>query len=434
MPKNKDKNKGARILREEANAAATKPKRRLNGVVIFIAAFVAAALLLGVVIGIISIVKHAGAVVEFNGMAMDGEVASFFVSLCKIPYLQQVWKDGADPDKEGFWQSEKEPGVTYAQDFELYAFDFLKEIVAAAYIFDSYSSLTSADRQFVKSIAEQKLDLMADGDIDKFNEMAAAHGFDYDSYNDALIIYYKSICAFEAMMGTDASKIAYDTKICDAFLKEYSHVSLIFVRTENKLVTQDDGSEITVALDAEEKAKREALVADMRAALDALEAGVDGKMTPEAFEQWLIASEDSGEWISTGYYFHPEARATKEFDSQFDGVVDKAYEMKIGEFGEIITTLTYDTGELDENSKPIKKEETVHVFMYKYSPANSAYTDKDMAEHWFSDFYVNAAGYIYNNTLTSIMDQVKAGGNTSFDYASVEHLVELLPSFGSDEG
>ena len=100
MPKNKDKNKGARILREEANAAATKPKRRLNGVVIFIAAFVAAALLLGVVIGIISIVKHAGAVVEFNGMAMDGEVASFFVSLCKIPYLQQVRKDGADPDKE----------------------------------------------------------------------------------------------------------------------------------------------------------------------------------------------------------------------------------------------------------------------------------------------------------------------------------------------
>ena len=58
-----------------------------------------------------------------------------------------------------------------------------------------------------------------------------------------------------------------DSSACATYLSEYSHVSLIFIRTEDKLLTFDDGSTAVHSLDADERAKKQEIIEKIRTAI-----------------------------------------------------------------------------------------------------------------------------------------------------------------------
>lgn len=405
-----------------------KKTKKNKAVIIFISVFVGIVIALGATVGIISAVKHANAVVSYNGTSMDREVASFFVSLYKVDYLREVRGEGENPNREGFWESEYKDGKTYGEDFSERAKNYLKEILVACYIFDSHRTLTDDEEEKIEKVCSEVLHKMGN-DEDKFNSEAEKHGFDYDSFCDAVKLYYKSMYAFDALYGEGGEGIVSNATVCGSYLNEYTHVSMIVVRTQTKLVNGDNDY-----LDSAEATEREALIAKMHAAMDAYATDSAGKMTTDAFENWLAGNNESGtEWRETGFYFHPNAEMTEEFKTALPGVVEKAYEMDMYTFAEVETTVDIEIDD-DTLEDGILKEK-VHVFLYKYPVTDKAYNNSELREVWLSDFFIDAAAYLYTSTLNEYIEDVADGGFADeFDYVSIEHNIDFIPRFAGADG
>ena len=90
-------------------------KKRINrGLIVFIAIFLCAVIIFGIVFGVIAAVRHKNAVVIYQGITMDKEGASFFASYYKTQYMNALISTGVEAaDSEWFWNSEYEKGKTY---------------------------------------------------------------------------------------------------------------------------------------------------------------------------------------------------------------------------------------------------------------------------------------------------------------------------------
>ncbi len=393
--------------------------KKNRAVIIFICVFLAAVIILGAVLGIISAVRYSNAVVAYNGVTVNHKIAAYFVSRLKVDYLSEhTGNDNGD-----FWNSEYRDGVTYGEDFERLAEQHLKEIAVMNYMFDSIRSLTADEKDVIKNTAEEILSLQAGGSVEKFNEIAEKYGFDYDSFCDATEMYYKAAYAFDVLYGSEGINISQDATVCGSYLNEYSHVSLIFVRERTKLKEGSEGeSERNVYLDANELAERDEYIKKLNTALDAYKNGKDGQMSAESFEIWLMDEENSAtKWRNTGYYFHKDAAATKEFSERYPGIAEKAYEMELYSFDKLELTASVEMEDGTEIS------EKMHIFMYKYPVANGAYADKEMLEYWFSDFYGNASVHLYLKLLEEYSAAATLGGyGDKFDYVGVAENEEIV--------
>ena len=227
---------------------------------------------------------------------------------------------------------------------------------------------------------------------------------------------YKASCAFAAMYGEGGINISADSVVCGSYLQEYTHVSLLFLRESTRL-ENDENRYLT----EEERAENAALLAKYNAAYEAYLSGGDGALTATAFEKWLTESHDSGDYITSGYYFHPDAETTAEFDSAVPGIVELAYELDMYEFSR--TTIKIPLAVDD-----VEIEETVHVFLYRYPPVTGAYLDSDMSETWFSDFYSDVAVHFYDKNLAEIIAKVEAGGSyDDVDITKIATNTEFVP-------
>lgn len=387
--------------------------RKNKAIPIFIAAFLAAVLIFGAVLGVISITKSARAVVAYEGVTMDKGVAAFFLSRFKVEYLALLLAGGESyaDDTEEFWSSEYKDGVTHGQRYVEMARKYLQEVVVAAYLFDRYSSLTSSDKEKIAKTVDEVLTYHADGDKEKFETEARQYGFDYDSFVEAAELLYKANRAFTVIYGSDGSRISSDPAACEEYLSEYSHVKLLFVRTEDKLTTDVNGDEVIVPFDEEEKAERNRRLAEIRAALDALENDADGQMTPESFEHYLDEyGEGDSSMDAIGYYFHKNASATKEMAEEFPELVEQALSMEKGSYAEVEVSIGV-------------------CFIYKYDVTAGAYAS-DALEIWFSDFYSHAAVNMYIKSINALTPdaQIKEKFD-ELDALSIPRNTVFVPKF-----
>ena len=397
--------------------------RGKSSLVIFIGVFLALALIFSATLGIISAVKGAASVVSYEGITMDKSVASFFVSRFKVEYISALRKSGVNAaDTEAFWASKDDTGATYGEKFNTLAVQYLKEIVATAYLFDRYSGLKKEDKEVIKATCRDVLEYQANGDKAVFNDMAAPYGFDYDSFCDAVELLYKSTSSYSVIYGADGTGIYNDNASCEEYLSEYSHVQLIFIRTEQKLTTDDEGKSVLVDLTDAERAERLALIETLSAAIDAIKTGSDGQMTPAMFEIYLDGRYNDGDtsMTSTGYYFHEDAETTKEFAEAFPEVVKAALEMKRGEFDKVKTSV-------------IDKDNLIGMegvcFIYKYAPTSGAYKTASL-ETWFSDFYSNASEHLFVESVASLIADARTTDRLAeLDIVAIPKNTELVPRF-----
>ena len=394
-----------------------------RALIAFVSALLSIALLLGATLGIIAIVKSAGSVVSYEGITMNKKTAAFFVSRFKVEYISALRSSGVNAtDTEAFWGEKDDTGVTYGERFRTLAEQYLKEIVATAYLFDRYSKFTKEDKERVEKTCLDVLEYQSGGDEDAFNEKAAQYGFDYDSFCDAVELLYKSTSSYSAIYGADGTGIYSDVASCEKYLAEYSHVQFIFIRTEKKLTKDSNGNAVLVDLTEEEKAERMELIATLSAAIDAQKTDSDGQMTPAMFEIYLDAKYNDGDTSmnSTGYYLHENSETTAEFAEAFPEVVKTALEMENGQFEKVLT-------------KTVDGDNLIGMdavcFIYKYAPVPDAYKTPTL-ERWFSDFYSDASEKLFVDSVSTLIKNAKTTDKLSeLDIVAIPKNTELVPRF-----
>ena len=390
-------------------------KKKNNFLKIFVCSFVAVVLVFGLVLGIIMMVNDANAVVSFEGVTMDEEVTSFFVTLNKNQYIRVLNSSQVEDvsDNHFFWNRDAGAGKTYGQLLIEDTKKFISLVMVTNYIFDSQRGLTSEDERRISNAVASVLDLKAGGNVDKFNEKAQKCGFSYDSFEEAVTMLYK----YAIVMNVNGVNLSEADK--KAHIEEYTHVKLLFIRTESTFRVDSDGNRV-VGNDGYEmheytEAEKAAVAADIeeiRKAIAISGTGVDGGMSELMFNTFLKKYKNDGStsMVNSGYYFSEDEKFTSVFKQQYSDIVETALEMSVGEYAE--AEFAYGT-----------------CFIYKYK-SDVADLNNSNLSGCFDNFYSTLMLEYFDKTLSAIGEDVEF--KPEYDDIKIFDLwcnSELVPSF-----
>ena len=384
---------------EKPTAVSGEAKRKNKPLIIFISAFLSAVLILGIVLISVMGVRSSRAVVEYDGLTMDMETVSYFASYYKCRYMSILSRSGVENvlDQPAFWNtvakdSDKTYGELLAEGVELY----IRQVMAAAYLFDNYATLGAEDRDAIKESAKDVLNYSeAEGDKKLFNKHVSIYGFDYSSFKKAAEFLYKASLVKNIIYGQNGANLKNFPDLCEEYLSEYTHVKLLYIRTETKYVYDQNGNRevdengfyVTAPLNEDEKAERLSIIEKIRSYINATANGGESEMTSELFETYIKKYDElDSKLYQDGYYFHENSSFTANFPKGHREVIEKAYSMEIESYDE----LKHDTGV---------------YFIYKYAPTSGIYTTS-ISEVCFTDFYTDLASKLFDESLNEIGKEV----------------------------
>ena len=294
---------------------------------------------------------------------------------------------------------------------------YIRALVSSANVFLTYSSYTKADEASVVATTSDILKYYADNSEKEFNRVAEKYGFDYDDFCAAAELLYQSGKAKTVIYGDSGETLAYSAEECEKYFETYSHVSLLFIRTEEvfetddegNLVYGDDGDVLTREMTEEEKAERMAMIDKLTAAIESKKTGGDYQITPQMFELYLEKSDGDADMHDKGYYFNENASATQEFATEFPEIVSTALEMELYDYAKVDCSIGV-------------------CFIYKYDLTDGAYTDSENV--FFSDFYADAANYLYEDILGTFSPEIRVKDKFyETDYSAIPILSEYTISW-----
>lgn len=362
--------------------------------IVFVSVFLAIVLSVGGVLGISVALKNARAVVRYENVTADEGAVRYLASYYKMLYLRSLNSAGISAfDGEEFWNSISEEGKSYGEHFEEGFREYLASLIAANNIFLSYSKYTPEDKYRVAATVEEILKYKANNSVSDFNSMAEPYGFDHDDFSNAAALLYKAERAKEILYGINGENLKSFPEECAKYYETYSHVSLIFIRTEQvfeydeegKLVYDEEGNVRLRDLTEDERAERQGIIDTLTCAIEAKKNGENMQITPTMFENFLAKSDSDKTMNDVGYYFHGNANATREFAEAFPEVVEASLAMDKYEYRRVDCSIGV-------------------CFIYKYDLADKAYSDSDNV--FFSDFYSDASDYLYGDIIETLSDYV----------------------------
>ena len=392
------KNKTKRVSKKEERAAKLPPVLK-NPLALTVVLTLLVLIIFGAIGGSVIGVRNSRALISHGGTRVEASAAAYLATTYKSTYLNYLWRNGvlyADDTTE-FWAEEADDGVTYGEHLRHETEQYLRQIVAGAYQFDRNFTLSKEDKRLIKDTALDLLSNVAGGDKRRFNEIGAPMGFDYNGFVDAITLLYKSEQAQLRLYGNGGSVLAsgaYPAE-CNKYYSTFAYTKLLFIRTDyeyetdekGEYIRDEGGNYVTRPLTNEEKSERETDIAEIRAAIRALEEGGDDQMN-EGFFNSMLARYNFDDYTLTGYFFAPAASYTQGFASEVSAeVVDEAYGMQIGEFSEVDT-------------------EYGLCFIYRGEPVANGYKSSTY-EVFFSDFYSDASNYLYLDAIVALSESVK---------------------------
>lgn len=388
--------------------------------IVFVSVFLALAVILAAVLGIVSGVKKSQAVAIYKGQSMNVEVASFFASYYKYTYMTLLKNSGVleVEDSPGFWNSEASDGKKYIDYLSEGTEEYIKQVLVGNYLYDRYGRLTSDEKDKITKAVDELVEFRADGSRKKFNELVVGYGFDYASLCDAAKMLYKASTAQKMIYGNNGENVANFPTRAAEYLAEYSHVKLLFIRTNDKFVYEngkrvkgDDGNYLLEPLTAEEIAERKGVISEIETAIAAIGSGVGVEMNAEMFDHYLKNHDEGDEDMrEDGYYFCSRSSFTQEFSTVFKNIVDKSYELPINSFAKI---------ELDFGV----------CFIYKTEPTAAAYAS-GISEACFSDFYSDASNFLFEKDITELSEEVDVREKLSeINLVTLPYNYSYLPKF-----
>lgn len=363
-------------------------------VVTLVCVFMAVLILIGGSFGIAMAVRNSSYVMSYGNIGIDEGTATYLATYYKAIYIKRLNSGGTTvSDTEAFWGQTVINDTTLGDYLSSATEGYIKQVLAANYLFNKYTRLSSEDKLDLKLAVEEKLDYIADGSVSKFNEMTEQYGFDYDDFRRGTELLYKSWAAKTKIFGENGENMLSFTEACEEYYKSYSHVKLLFVRTEDEFVLDDkgnrvpdgDGNDSLRQLTEEEKAQRLERIEYIKGVVDSINAG---KASAEMFDQ-LLADYDEGDRGShaKGYYFNKNAVYTSKFaEDVSEEVVRLSGELEIGELGYVDCSFGV-------------------CFAYRIPRDRAAYTDT--SEEWcFSDFFADAAVEMFQEMLDEIAEEI----------------------------
>ena len=340
------------------------------------------AIVFGSVFGIIIMINEANALVKLDGVTMDEGVVRCFGAYYKNLHIAGLRRAGISEaeDSASFWESEYSDGVTHGELYESSFKNYLAGIVASNRLFLDLSSFTAEDEKYLNT----KLDSFISyyGSKDAFNDAAHGLDFSYEDFAEAMKLSFRASLAMKTVYGYQGenlkTKSAEAIAQCEEYLKTYSRVKMVLLCDEKITYTDGEGEEVEHYLTEEEKAEREALAEEMREAIANKAAGLDGAITETMFDYVMEKSDSDPTMMESGYYFNKSAEQTANFYYVHPTLVEAAIDMEIGEYREIQISVGT-------------------CFLYKCENESGAYSDEDNL--FFSDFYSDAATYLFQNSV-----------------------------------
>lgn len=377
-----------------------KTKRKINPVILVVSLGLALVLIFGVSLVSIGLIKEANAVVSYNGVYVSRGVASYLASTYKYDHIrllnQSFTDDTVVDDNPFFWAREDTEGVTYGDGLKRATENYIRGVVIGSYLFDSVSSLSSEEREYIDRSIAEVLDYKAGGNTSIFNEECASMGFTFEDFKVATEMMYKASMLKSVLYGPQGSylKGGADPEGTEEFLSSYSHVKLLFIRLHDDYVLGEDGKPTFDGpnyamreLTDEEYQARMSDINHIREMIQGYENDGDMQMSPESFALYQEKYLPFDEYIRTGYYFAPTASYTVAFAEEVSYVlVERIFEMEINSYLEVT-------------------HGNVTAFVYKYAPEPYAYTNSELSV-FFGDFFPDCSSYLYTKLLEANKDKV----------------------------
>jgi hypothetical protein len=292
-------------------------------------------------------------------------------------------KDANDEKRDAFYKVHKNVKITGPIEETI----VLKRPFAQVNVGTQIGSLKDADRELIGSRVDAFINYY--GSKEKFNELASPFGFDFEDFRRAMELTYVSDLAFNAVYGFEGSALKAATPEavaqCAEYLATYSRVRLIFLSNEKINEQNAEGEWVERDLTDGEKAQRERYAEELRAAMAARESGGDGAITEQMFDIYLEKSDGDPEMRDVGYYFSETGDQTVKFAEYYPEVVKKSLEMKVGDYAEVDCRIG-------------------KCFIYKLAPEQKAYKDEENL--FLSDFYSDAAVYLYTEAVKTLSSEV----------------------------
>ncbi len=399
------------------NAAFNKPpvksapspeeseKKTKRIIIIFVSAFLAAALLFGIIFGSVLIARNASYAVKLKSVGMTEGVLNYFVTELKYEYIKKLRDSKIDvTDTEAFWASKYVSAElsksTHGDYLKLYVEDKVKSILAANLIFDKYSKLTADDKNNIAITVDEILTYRAGGSKEQFNEDTEQYGFDYNDFKKGIEMIYKANVAASRVFGKTGDNVRSFPEFCDEFFmgsedyEGYSRFKIVFVRTEDTFevdkngnrVKDDKGNDKLRPLTDEEKAERNNYISLLESCIKGFE---DKTVDPDLFDdtaQRVYKYNDNITEEYIDYYLHKSSEFVAGFSEKFSEVIDAAFGLSVGK----VTSVEYGSSDSDEEGGSF----VGRVYIYRVETDEGAYEKTDKAG-FFSDFNVLAASALY---------------------------------------
>ncbi|MBR2339720.1 MAG: hypothetical protein IKA74_02685 [Clostridia bacterium] len=319
-------------------------------------------------------------VMKYGSYRVTEDMYEFWMSEYKRDILKS-FKGAKDTDE--FWDSISASGKTHEQYFtDMIDYYIMQKLVASA-VFDSQGyTLSNEARQEIANTLSDICEYVADGDEDKFNEIAGQYGIDYDGYKNLLIYDYRLTYLWSIMYGSGTTGLS-TTELDEFYNETYDRVKIVVIYTERDFKRDTDASPLLdkngqyqwEKYTPDEKAEKLALVETMKGEI------ASGSMSEEKFTSyWENENRDvtSGKY-QDGYYMSKYS----VYDSQ---VIKKSAELSVGEIGVV---------ELDDENGSV-------MFIKRYENKPHAYADALYSEsEWFESFYYRATEHFFAKMLDS---------------------------------
>lgn len=389
--------------------------------ILFVAVFIAAALIFGIVFGVISAVRKASAAAEYSGVMMDEATASYFASFYKYKYIAALRGSDIEAyDSLDFWGTFDAQGISYGSRLVVGTRNFISDILVANYYFDRYAKLDASDKAILEETYNAVLSRFDGG---RLAEVLSGAATDTASLKRAIEMYYKYVEAQTEIYGVGGATLLGYPDECEKYLNKYSRVKLLFIRTEDTFVLDEegnrvveDGKDTTRPLTETEIAEREALISRIDSEIEGYKNGGNLQITAELFESYIDTyGEGESDKTDSGYYFSAYSDYSIAFAEDVSAdVVKTALEMQIGEYKKVATKI----GDSD-----------VVCYVYRCLPASGAYVDTS-EEGFFADFYSDAADFLFSEMLTDMREETQFFGKlTEEDIINISYDSDLFVRF-----
>ncbi len=383
-----------------------------RALVILVSVFLGALIIFGATLGIVSAVRSSRAYFSYNGIIADRGVVNYLASTRKSDFMRTLTYEGVECyDDEEFWHSKNSDGEEYGELLAREIESYISSVVVGAYLFDRYTALTKEDKAELDRYTSEVLEFKAGGSRAEFNRIAEPMGFDYSDFKTAYELIYKYEAARDVIFGYNGASLSGGefTPQCEEFFTTYTHVMLMFIRTDGEyVINEETGLSEYVEYTSDRKADIQEEIAHIRELVHNAEEGVgDERMSPDAF-LWYIKNEYNYDTKNAegGYYFAPTSSYTKEFATDCPDVVEKALSLTEGHYAEAVADIGV-------------------CFIYKYPSESGAYYKSSMS-HFFGDFYADAAEYLYSKEINGLIANVKVKDKFyEIDLVSLPYNYEL---------